>query len=161
MQKWLPIDNFPGYEVSNDGLVRNASNLYVLGLYDNGRGYLQVVMRKEGRNTARAVHRLVANAFHGEEPRDHVPVHLDEDKTNNHIDNLSWTPRWLAMQQKKQRVRTSPNDIRKIHMLSTNEVFENALECAEAIGGLEDMVLIAAQSRSISYKGSEFAFIRI
>ncbi len=161
MENWEPIEDFPGYEVSDQGNVRNASNLYCLGVYDNGGGYLQVVMRKEGRNAARAVHRLVANAFHGEEPRDYIPVHIDGDKTNNTIENLTWKPRWFSMKQNKQKRQEYPKDSRKIHMHKTNQIFDNALECAEAIGGLEEMVLIAAQSANTRYMGSDFSFIRL
>ena len=161
MEEWVPIEDFPGYEVSDLGHIRNASTLRILGIYDNGHGVMQVVVRRDGRNHARAVHRLVANAFHGPEPRDYVPLHIDGDTNNNASDNLVWKPRWFALSQTRQRKRKDPVDNRKIHMLKTNEVFDNALECAKAIGGLEDMVLIAAQTANTTYMGSQFAFIRI
>lgn len=160
MEDWLPIEDIYGYEVSNLGRVRNVSSGHILGIYDNGHGVMQVVMQRNGKNTARAVHRLVADAFLGPHSRDYVPVHQDGDWRNNKLRNLKWELRWVAVARTKRLNRTEPIDNRKVRHVKSGEVYSNSLECAKAIDGIEDMVLMAAQSKSITYKGSYIEFVK-
>jgi hypothetical protein len=85
---WASIYGFVGkYEVSNEGLVRNAQTLRVLKPKTAGAGYQQVCL---GAGNYRYVHRLVAQTFI-ENPLGLPQVnHLDGDKKNNSDSNLSW-----------------------------------------------------------------------
>ena len=160
MEEWLPIEDFPGYEVSSLGRVRNVHTERLLGVHDNGRGVLQVVLRRDNRNHARAVHRLVANAFLDLPPDGYVPIFLDEDRKNLAASNLEWRPRWQAQKRTRQSQRTEPTDPRPIRMDRTGVVYSNALECAKAIDGLEEQILLAAQyGYGSKYKGSTFSFV--
>lgn len=161
MEVWLPVEEFPGYEVSSHGRVRNDSTQRILGMYDNGGGTLQVVMRRERKNNARAVHKLVAEAFLDLPPEDHVPIHLDGNWLNNHVDNLQWKPRWFAFKRTRQLNRTRPRDPRPVLEVKTGRVYDNALVCAKEIGGLEELVISTAQSRTgATYLGSAYQFHR-
>lgn len=93
---WLPIRGYEGlYEVSSFGKVRSLNyhrtgKTKVLNPGENGCGYFKVVLCKNRRVKQYLVHRLVAEAFI---PNwfDYSEVnHRDENKTNNHIDNLEW-----------------------------------------------------------------------
>ena len=159
MVEWRIIDEFPDYEVSDEGQVRNISTQQMLGIFDNGNGVLQVVLTKNKKKWARAVHRLVANAFLDLPPVGYVPIFLDGDRTNLSASNLEWKPRWFAVKRTLQAKRVIPMDDRPIIMLKTEEIYPNALECAKAIGGLEELVLITAQNRhGATYMGSQFEF---
>lgn len=93
---WKDVVGYEGlYEVSDLGNVRSlnwgkrgfAKNLY---LKPHQHGYLQVELFKNGTRKMFMVHRLVAIAFI---PNDNdLPLinHKDEDKKNNHVDNLEW-----------------------------------------------------------------------
>lgn len=98
----MPIDGFEGlYEVSNLGRVRSLDRLVnsnggtrlhkgkVLKFVNNGGGYLQVYLYKDGKSTKFYVHRLVYEAFHGKRPEGMEINHIDEDKSNNSIKNLN------------------------------------------------------------------------
>jgi hypothetical protein len=160
MEKWEPIEEFPGYEVSDEGRVRNERTGRLLGIYDNGHGVLQVVMRRDGKNHARAVHRLVAEAHLFPGPQGTVPFFLNGDRTDCSAKNLDWKPRWYAIKMTRQSKRTEPRDTRGIRMLSTGQEFPNALEAAKFIGGIEELVLLTAQNRhGATYMGSAFEFI--
>ena len=78
------------FQVSNLGRVMNL-NYYNTGkaklakLSDNGHGYLQVTLSKNGKQDTCKVHRLVAETFL-ENPDNLSEVnHKDEDKTNNFV----------------------------------------------------------------------------
>lgn len=86
--QWKPVFGFEGkYEVSMDGLVRNARSLKTLKPKLAGAGYAQVAL---GAGNYRYVHRLVATAF-VENPSGKPQVnHRDGDKLNNFAANLEW-----------------------------------------------------------------------
>ena len=159
MEHWLDIEDFNDYEVSDKGRIRNANTGRQLGIYDNGHGVLQVVMKRNRQAVCRSVHRLVASAFIHPAPDDSVPMHIDDDWTNNSADNLVWKPRWFAVKRTKQAMRSYPRDMRPIFMVKTGGIYSNALECAKMIGGLEDLVLLTAQNEyGATYLGSQFEF---
>lgn len=90
---WRDIENYEGlYRVSEWGDVMSIGNdeKKLLRLRYSGDGYLQVTLFKNGIRKTYRVHRLVATAFcEGAEEFECVN-HKDEDKTNNHYDNLEW-----------------------------------------------------------------------
>lgn len=95
---WKQIEKYPDYWVSNLGRVKSYRVDTVKGLimkpYACTKGYLQIDISLDGRaRTNRvhlSVHRLVAQAFIPNP--DNLPQvnHIDEDKTNNRVDNLEW-----------------------------------------------------------------------
>jgi len=83
-QKWLPIPGFPGYEVSDQGNVRNVKHDRILVQHAaaNGSGlYVNL-----GRST-RLVHKLVMLAFEGNGSR--RISHLNGDRRDNRLSNLT------------------------------------------------------------------------
>lgn len=89
---WKPVLGFEGkYEVSNFGNVKSLTRNKLLKPMST-RGYLQVFL---GKNTNRKyVHRAVWEAFNGPIPEGLQINHLDENKLNNSLNNLSLvTPR--------------------------------------------------------------------
>lgn len=87
MEIWKKIDGFENYSVSNKGRVRNDVSGRVLKT-SSVRGY-QLVMLCPGRKMTR-VHRLVAQAFIPNP--DNLPQvnHINEDKTDNRVENLEY-----------------------------------------------------------------------
>src|SRR6478735_2179147 len=101
---WKSIEGYEGtYEVSNIGRVRsldrtrkalNNSVAKVKGqMLVPGKaksGYFTVSLCKDGKGKSYTVHQLVAIAFMGHIPNgiNNIVDHKDNDKSNNHIDNL-------------------------------------------------------------------------
>lgn len=90
---WLPVpikEYKKNYQVSNFGNVRSLNYLRtgkpnILKPAKNEKGYLKVVLHKNGKCKTFKVHRLVVQAFL---PNllDYTQVnHIDEDKTNNFV----------------------------------------------------------------------------
>lgn len=93
---WIPVKGYEGlYEVSSFGRVRSLGNdktkkTKILSIFSNKYGYFNIMLWKNGKRKCYKVHRLVAEAFI---PNwfDYPQVnHIDEDKTNNRVDNLEW-----------------------------------------------------------------------
>jgi hypothetical protein len=160
VEQWKPISGFDGYEISDQGRVCNSRTNRELGVYDNGHGISQVVMRRNNVNVARAVHKLVAMAFLEPPQEGQVAIHIDGDTTNNHIHNLRWADLWFASARTRQLKRHIPRDDRRVIMHSTGIIYDNALVCAKAIESFEDLIRIAASPFcSDTVHGSTFDFV--
>lgn len=86
------IDHNNNYEVSSLGRIRNIRSGVILKGITQTVGYKQVNIRLESDNTAHnlMVHRLVAHYFIPN-PNNYPYInHIDENKTNNCVDNLEW-----------------------------------------------------------------------
>ncbi|WP_417372989.1 HNH endonuclease signature motif containing protein [Glutamicibacter protophormiae] len=80
----------PGYSVSDTGRVFNDLTGKELSPYKGDRaGHLRVDIG--GRQEY--VHRLVAQAFHGDPPPGFEACHNDGDPTNNYASNIRWDTR--------------------------------------------------------------------
>ena len=96
---WKDIEGYEGlYQISNMGRVKslNYNNTGKEGILKTGKtakGYLQVTLCKDGKKKGYRIHRLVATAF-CENPMGYTDVnHIDQDKTNNKVENLEFCSR--------------------------------------------------------------------
>ena len=97
METWIPITNYPNYEISDLGRVRCVRPDFeqLLTITKMRKGYQGVWLRKhpgdknEGRDLV-TVHKLVATSFLGWDPeKSELQIdHINEDKTDNRLVNL-------------------------------------------------------------------------
>jgi hypothetical protein len=86
------LKDFPGYFITEDGRVySNISNkLKLMKPQKTYRGYYYIDLRIEKNKLRRYIHRLVAETYI-DNPNNLPQVnHIDENKTNNNLDNLEW-----------------------------------------------------------------------
>lgn len=91
---WKDIEGYEGlYQVSNLGRVKRVKTGRILkGCKDRyGYGYLLVSLYKNGSQSTKRIHRLVAQAFIPNPENKPEVNHIDENKTNNMISNLEWS----------------------------------------------------------------------
>lgn len=84
MERWMPIQELPGYSVSDRGRIMKDETGQIMALGTNG-GYKRFTITKH-------VHRLVAQAFL-DQPEDANKCwvdHIDGDRSNNNVENLRW-----------------------------------------------------------------------
>jgi hypothetical protein len=94
MERWRTVQEFPDYEVSDFGRIRNKHTGVVLKpLID--KGYQRVNVYRSGKLYRKSIHRLVLFAFiPNDDPEKKVQVnHIDGNKTNNNLHNLEWCTR--------------------------------------------------------------------
>jgi hypothetical protein len=95
-EQWRDINGYEGlYQASDEGRVKSLrfGKEKILKARDDGHGYFQVGLFKDGKQVFKRVHRLVAEAFLPN-PNNYKEInHKDEDKTNNSVENLEWCDR--------------------------------------------------------------------
>jgi len=101
---WREVKGFESfYEVSSNGRVRSIDryvNHYkggvslrigvVLTQRLNGRGYLGVILKKNGLPKSKVTHRLIAESFIDNKKNKPYINHINGVKTDNRICNLEW-----------------------------------------------------------------------
>ena len=110
---WLPVPDFPGYEVSDRGRVRSyyrrakgtgspweiadTPQRYLKGAYKRA-GYRFVTLCRGGIHYTKHVHQLVARLFLGPCPQGKEICHNNGDKMNNHAENLRYDSHYNNIQ---------------------------------------------------------------
>ena len=89
---WKTIEEFPIYEVSNLGRIKNTSSGRILSSTIKA-GYYHVSLTNSNCRKNCKVHRLVAIAFIPNLENKSEVNHKDKDKLNNKISNLEWMTR--------------------------------------------------------------------
>ena len=103
---WKDVPGCKGYQVSSLGRVRTLDRMVVGsdGREELHHGkilkpqrmknrYLEVYVCVDGRRKHRTVHSLVAEAFLGERPDGTDVMHLNGDRSDNRVENLTYGPR--------------------------------------------------------------------
>ena len=86
--EWKTIEGYENYEVSTAGQVRNKKGKILKQCKD--KGYLRVVLWRNGKQTHFQVHRLVATAFIPNPNNLETVDHINHDRTDNRVENLRW-----------------------------------------------------------------------
>ena len=91
VEVWRSIENYENYVVSSFGKIKNTKTARILKAGLSSHGYLTValyedVFAKKSYN----IHRLVCRTFINNPDNKECVDHKNNDKTNNHINNLRW-----------------------------------------------------------------------
>lgn len=104
---WKDVVGYEGlYQVSNLGRVKSLKSNQLLKPKIAKDGYVQIVLYNNNRKTL-YIHRLVASAFL-DNPKDKAEVnHIDNNPSNNRLDNLEWVTHkenmeWSVKQGRKK-----------------------------------------------------------
>jgi len=117
---WKEIKNHTNYKINNLGEVLSIKRNKLLTPRKTDRGYLTVLLYYDCGKKYKSyrIHRLVLSSFNDVDYSTHKLEcnHIDEDKTNNKLDNLCWVTRqenmeWNNLQSRIKR--TGPKDINK------------------------------------------------
>lgn len=137
---WKPVAGFENFEVSSLGRVRNVALGIIKLQRPDTKGYMMVDLKESGQKRIRYVHRLVGEAFI-ENPAHHPQInHKDENKANNHVNNLEWctvaynnTYNGRAKRVGKHHQNNHPKR-KKVICTCTGMIFSSVREAARKTG---------------------------
>lgn len=156
MEEWRVVQHFPNYSVSNTGLVRsdiefkNGNSGRILSVCQNQHGVAFVGLMHNGIQYKRSVAHLVAHAYlrQARSLKFNTPINLDGDRTNNHVDNLMWRPRYFAREYFQQFRHGVVRIARPIVEVKTQEVFADSWTAALTFGLLDRDIYEAIDNRT-------------
>lgn len=157
------------YEVSNKGRVRTR---YTSGKYyskdytylepcDNGNGYLRFNWSTGKCRKTVYVHRLVAEAFIPN-PMGYLEVnHIDEDKSNNSVDNLEWCNRDYNTHYGTRIKRSSSKRERPIECIDTGVIYPNFKSVLTELNVGKTALSNCLNGRSKSCSGMRWRYVNV
>ena len=159
------------YKVSNLGRIlslnyRNTGKPDLMTPIDNGTGYLKIQLWKNGKPKTCLVHRLVAQTFIPNPENKPEVNHIDEDKTNNRVDNIEWkSPKENSNHgTRNERIaKANTNGIRSKRVLQLSlsgeliREWDSASECGRN-GFSQGNVSECCQGKRKTHKGFRFMY---
>lgn len=133
MIKWMKLNDFTTYSVSNSGTVRNDKTGKILKPMLSTSGYLYVHFVKKRKKYTKYIHRLVCQAFLGEKLDTMQVDHINGDKKDNRLSNL----RWVTVSQNykaygyEQRVKARFREVVATYIDGTEIVFVSRKDTAK------------------------------
>lgn len=178
-ETYRTINEFPNYEVSNLGNVRNKKRNEIKVPGTDGKGYLKVDLYKKSKRTTKRVHILVADAFLPKDPHRKDINHKDGNKKNNNVTNLQ---RCTKSENMRHAYKTglskphasygmlgkkNPNGGRKkraVRIIETGQIFKSQTDCerfinSQSINGKSSHVNDCLRGRQKSHKGYHFEYV--
>jgi hypothetical protein len=134
MEDWKEISEYPTYEVSSLGRVRNKrGNILAQHLY---QGYYKTKLCKDGKASTWYIHRLVAEAFLVNPDKKPTIDHIDRVRTNNSVQNLRWASRYEQSINKEladdHHIHLQENQTYQVRISRTFDTIEEARQYRDA-----------------------------
>lgn len=141
-ETWMDVYDFPRYQVSDQGKVRNKRTHKIKSAHYDNDGYLKVtlmnIINGNKKTSRKTVHRLVAESFLGGPHPDLQVNHKNGVKDDNRVVNLQWCTGSENVKHAYATGIRKPSGgrgtIRPVRVTELNTVYPNLHECAKAIG---------------------------
>lgn len=140
MDEYKVIEDFPDYGVARNGSVYNLETQRLRATSYTREGAVKITLFRDGRPYTRSLPKIVAEAWlYNDYDPDifDTPIHLDNDLSNNHVDNLAWRPRWFAVKYQRQYWNEEYRYARvRVEDVRTGEIYESLMDVCQRYGFL-------------------------
>jgi hypothetical protein len=114
MEKWIEIEGFSNYLVSDFGNIMNKNTGKLLAANVKNNGYKRVSLCRPGRVYEVNVHRLVAKAFISNPQNKKTVNHKNGIRTDNRVENLEWATMSEQMKHSIHRLGSKCGGIKNL-----------------------------------------------
>lgn len=140
MDELRDIEDFPEYGVARDSSVYNKAAGTLRKASYTREGAVKITLFFRNRPHTRSLPKIVAQAWLYNDFNPEIfdtPIHLDNDLSNNHVDNLVWRPRWFAVKYQRQYWNEEYRYAKiKVEDVKTGEIYESMMELCQRYGYL-------------------------
>jgi hypothetical protein len=161
MEKYIIINEFDNYAISNLGNIKNVKTGRVLKLCLNPRGYYSYTFYKKGIRKTFRIHRLVALYFIDNPNNLPYVNHIDGNKTNNRVENLEW----CTAKQNDEHARRTGLKVQEKPVLAENVesgekiAFKSVSEAGAILGINKGTISKVLHGKRNKVHGYKFYFI--
>ena len=169
-EEWKEVYGFDHlYEISNYGHLRTkyagkrgyTKDYRNIEPINNGNGYLRFNLKCNGVQRTVYVHKLVAEYFI-ENPNGYTEVnHKDEDKTNNHVNNLEWCTHKYNSNYGTRNERASRLNCKRIRCIETEQIFQSITEAAKEMNVVKTSISNCVNGRSATAAGYTWEYVDV
>lgn len=162
---WRDIQGFEKYQISNCGRVRSfiQNRNHVISFATTPKGYLYVRLFKDNKRYNKRVHRLVAEAFVENSKNLESINHINEVKTDNHVDNLEWCTVAYNNNYGNRNRKAGLANSKPVVMMDLNgnvvKRFESARDAEKQNYGTFQGISNCCRSTIPTHKGYKWSFI--
>ena len=165
IHEWRDVVGYEGlYKISEYGDVMSigygrTGEKRLIKPRNDGRGYMQVGLYKNGKRKQHKIHRLVATAFcEGAEYFNEVN-HIDEDKTNNHYSNLEWCTREYNNNFGTRNDRIGKSSMKKVRCVELDMKFNSLSDAAAYVGNSSSNISVCLRDKQKTSGGYHWEYV--
>lgn len=155
METWKPLKNYPGYEGSTEGRIKNIRTQHVLKPNLTDKGVAQLTLVKDERPRTVKIHRAIAATFLDGDPNLDVR-HKDRDRSNNRVDNLEYITRSDLIQEAFDRGSKRPSRQIPVRVVETGQQYDSIRACARDTGCAQAEICKYLSGKRPHVKGLHF-----
>lgn len=154
------IKGFEGYSVDRQGNVYNKAGVQ-LRQEKTRNGYRRVTLSNGKAERKRfLVHRLVAEAFIPNPEGKAQVNHKDQDRTNNHVDNLEWVTPLENLNYSNVIEKASRANERKVKCITTGIIYDSFKSIKDSLGLSHSNIVACCNGRRKTCGGLEWEYLK-
>ena len=161
---WKPIDGYESYSVSSLGRIKSTKQWHgtserILRCGISKKGYSIVALCNNGKSKSFTVHRLVAKAFIPN-PNNYDQInHINENKTDNRMENLEWCDGKYNMNYGTRTAKQIAKRSKPVMCIESNTIFKSSADAARKLNLNQGNIHNCCTGRNKTCGGFHWKFV--